>query len=101
MQRWTPLTGIDSYSDSSKKFARGEVLDCNVFCRQWQESNREQIECLTCKNAKLIYCAVVGPGKYEVKFSIGKNRIIEWFGSACCSYAAVAKAYQSYYNECY
>jgi len=107
MQKWSRLTGIDNYSDSSKK-PRGNVLDsywdlnnCNSFCRQWQVNNREQLECLSGQDVKMIYCSVVGPDKYDLKFAIGKSKIINWFGSACCSYAAVAKAYQSYYNECY
>ena len=75
--------------------------DCKSFCKQWQDSNKEQVECLTNSKCRLVYCQKVGPGKYDLKFTVGDNRVIEWFGSACCSYAALAKAYQSYYDECY
>jgi len=71
---------------------------CEKFCREWRDSNREQVECVTGLKARLVYCKRVGPGKYELEFQIGK-KTVNWFGTACCSFAAMAKAYQEYYNE--
>ena len=84
----------------------GQVLDsywdldnCNMFCRQWQHSNGEQVECLTGQKIRLIYCSKVGPKQYDLSFAIGENKVINWFGTACCSYCATAKAYQSYCDD--
>jgi hypothetical protein len=96
--KWSPLTGIDSYSDSGDmpKFSL-----CVPFCHQWHDSNKEQIEVLTNQKISEVYCKTIAKGKYELCFQIGKNRVINWFGSACCKYSARAKAYQSYFDECY
>jgi hypothetical protein len=84
------------------KFSSGQwpsYSECVPFCMQWHDSNREQVEVVTGLKARLVYCERVGPGQYDLEFQIGK-KTVNWFGSACCSFAAMAKAYQSYYNEC-
>ena len=74
-----------------------DLDNCNSFCKQWQETNIEQVEFLTGSKVKLVFVSKIGPKQYDLNFMIGK-RLVDWFGSACCSYAAVAKALQAYYE---
>ena len=111
MQKWTPLTGINSYSDSSEQPKHRLFLDSDWgfdkhsrYCKQWQQSNQKQVEELTGCKISVIYCKRVGPSQYDLKLQLKRDdllRVTDWFGNACCDYGAVAKALQDLSDCCY
>jgi hypothetical protein len=73
------------------------TTECDKFCRDWRDSNKEQAECLGGFTARLVYSVYIGPGKYDIAVELSrgaKRKMHNWFGSACCRYSAEAKAYQ-------